>query len=220
MRIQYRQYASHYQEDFPLIRAGVDLLGQADLSDQDAECLSSFNGVIDWKMVSSEAGLQGSEIVFGMDSGEIFIALCETDEQGRPACHQLEVEAVVPEGFSTLSCLIHTIMSPSFTPEYIGIDWRDVKAILRSGRKASLVLAKGGEDSVLMEMIRLIRANQGGRIQGSILVFFRESLSLSSFKQANRLLNTEFDCKGLTRLVVPEITDQPEPMLALVVIHA
>jgi hypothetical protein len=204
MKVQYQQFED--QADLPLIRAGVDLLGQADLPVQDVQCLSSFNGAVDWKQVSSQAGVQGSEVIFGVnDSGMLTVSLRETSQQGGLACHELEVETITPVGCSSLSGLIHTVMSPAFTPGFVGTDWEDVKLVLRSGRQARLVMAFGGADSNLLEVTRQAKAGQGRKVQGLLLVMFIRDVefALSIYSQAAQVLGSEFDSNGLTLIAVP-----------------
>jgi len=220
VKVQYRQFAD--QAGLPLIRAGVDLLGQTNLEAQDADCLSSFNGVVDWKQISSQAGVQGSEVIRGVsDSGVLTVSLVEVNEQGGLSCHELEVEGTVPDGYSSLSCLIHVVMSPSFVPEYIGIDWEDAKEILRSGRNARLALAQGDVGSSLLEVAKRVKADRRRSIHGSILVIFYrdDEFSLSSYKEARRLLKDEFDCSGHSLIAAPVVTNQPEPMLGLLAVY-
>lgn len=218
MKVQYKLFED--QADLPLIRAGVDLRGQADLPVQDVQCLSSFNGEVDWKQVSGQAGMQGSEVIFGVsDSGTLVISLLETSQQGGLACHELEVETITPVGCSSLSGLIHTVMSPSFTPGFVGTDWEDVKLVLRSGRQARLVMAFGSADPNLLEVTRQAKAGQGRKVQGLLLVIFIRKFALSILGQAARVLESEFDCNGLALIAGPAITDLPEPMLGLLAVY-
>lgn len=218
MKVQYKLFED--QADLPLIRAGVDLRGQADLPVQDVQCLSSFNGEVDWKQVSGQAGMQGSEVIFGAsDSGTLVISLREASQQGGLACHELEVETITPVGCSSLSGLIHTVMSPSFTPGFVGIDWEDVKLVLRSGRQARLVMALGIADSNLLEVTRQAKAGQARKVQGLLLVIFIRKFALSILGQAARVLESEFDCNGLALIAGPAITDLPEPMLGLLAVY-
>jgi hypothetical protein len=220
VKIQYRQFED--ETNLPLIRAGVDLLGQVDLPVQDTDCLNSFSSAIDWKQVSSQAGVQNSEVIFGVnDSGMLTVSLREASQQGGLACHELEVETITPVGCSSLSGLIHTVMSPSFTPGFVGTDWEDVKLVLRSGRQARLVMALGSADSNLLEVTRQAKAGQGRKVQGLLLVMFiREvEFALSIYSQAARVLGSEFDSNGLSLIAVPAITDLPEPMLGLLAVY-
>lgn len=220
MKVQYQQFED--QADLPLVRAGVNLLGQANLKAQDTDCLNSFNGEVDWKQVSGQAGVQGSEVIFGVnDSGMLTVSLLETSQQGGLACHELEVETITPIGCSSLSGLIHTVMSPSFTPGFVGTDWEDVKLVLRSGRQARLVMAFGSADSNLLEVTRQAKAGQGRNVRGLLLVMFIRDVefALSIYSQAAQVLRSEFDSNGLTLIAVPAITDLPEPMLGLLAVY-
>ena len=220
MKVQYKLFED--QADLPLIRAGVDLRGQADLPVQDVQCLSSFNGAVDWKQVSSQAGVENSEVIFGVsDSGMLTVSLLETSQQGGLACHELEVETITPVGCSSLPELIHTVMSPSFTPGFVGTDWEDVKLVLRSGRQARLVMAFGSADPNLLEVTRQAKAGQGRKVRGLLLVVFIRDVefALSIYSQAARVLESEFDCNGLALIAGPAITDLPEPMLGLLAVY-
>lgn len=215
MKVQYRQFQD--ETNLPLIRAGVDLLGQGDLTVRDADCLNSFNGAIDWKQVSSETGVQGSEIVFCVDDSRLIVSLLETDNQGKLGCHELEVKATTPDFCNPLSGLLHTVLAPAFTPGLVGVDWEDVKVVLRSGRQGQLALVAGNLESAIADAInhcsdRLVR--------GVLAVIFlpEEQFSLPLYREATRLLQGQFG-PSVTTLVAAPVLTQGELMFGLLVVY-
>ncbi len=217
MRIPYRPFEG--PNSFPLIRAGIDTLGLP-LTGPDQACLDSFNGAITWNRVSSEAGIQGSEIIFVGDSGKLYIALSAVDK-GRVSCRYLDVETVASEASRPLASLIHTVMAPAFTPGFVGVDWEDVRTVLGSGKNAQLAVASGYSEEALQQLGDQVRLEHGDQVKGLILtVFISEGeFTLPSYRLASRMLKSAFACDGPILIAFPAIKGHLEPRMGLLAVH-
>jgi hypothetical protein len=225
MKINYKQHED--RTGLPLVKAGIHILeiGRS-LSESDLLTLSSFNGAVDWKRVSSEAGLQGSEIIFAMDdldSSDVDLTLRKSDT-GR-AWHNVDVEVLTPAFCSPLSSSIHTVLAPAFAPGFVGTDWDDIKAALRRGDKGFLALVQGEPEGAMRKANDLIAARLSGiGVDGSVKavlasLFLSESgFDLTLYRQAAGLLKGMYSGEQSALISVPIISDE-SPMVALLIVY-
>lgn len=218
MRIPYRPFDD--PDQLPLIRAGIDAL-EYHLKSPDEDCLDSFNDAITWNRISSEAGLQGSEIIFVGDSGRIYVVLCAYDK-GVVSCRYLDVEKHTAGECDPLSGLIHTVMAPAFTPGFAGIDWDDVSLTLGSGKTAQLAVASGYPEEALSQLDGKVGLDKGKRIVGLILTVFmsEDEFSLPVYKRTSRMLKSVFAYDGPTLIAFPAIRGKIDPWLGVLTVHA
>ena len=225
MKINYKQHEE--RTGLPLIKAGIDILeiGRL-LSATDLLTLSSFNDAIDWKMVSSKAGIQDSEIIFmvgDMDPSNVVVAVRKSDTG--QAWHYLDAESLTSTFCSPLSSSIHTVLAPAFVPGFVGTDWDDIKNGLRRGDKGLLALVQGEPESAMREARDLVsaRLNEIG-IKESVKavlasLFLPEcKFNLASYRQTASLIKEMCIDDQDVLISVPIITDQ-NPMVALLAVY-
>jgi hypothetical protein len=225
MKIKYKQYEE--RTGLPLVKVGIDILeiGRS-LSATDHLTLSSFNGAVDWKMVSSAAGIQGAEIIFmvgDMDPSNVVVAL-EKSGTGR-AWHYLDVESLRSTFCSPLASSIHTVLAPAFAPGFVGIDWDDIKNGLRRGKKGLLALVQGEPESAMCEARDLVTARLSELgIEESVkavlasLFLPERKFDLASYRRTASLIKAMCTDDQTVLISVPVITDL-NPMVALLVVY-
>jgi hypothetical protein len=225
MKINYKQHEE--RTGLPLVEAGIDTLeiGMS-LSATDLLALNSFNGAVDWKMVSSEAGTQESEIIFmvgDMAPSSVVVGLRKSDTG--PAWHYLDLEILTPAFCSPLSSAIHTVMAPSFAPGFIGTDWDDIKAALRRGDKGFLALVQGEPERAVREARDLVTARLNGlgveRSAKAVLasLFLPENgFDLTLYRQAASLITGMCNDDQSVLVSVPVLADQ-NPLVALLAVY-
>jgi hypothetical protein len=225
MKINYKHHED--RTGLPLVLAGIDILeiGGA-LSESDLRALNSFNGAIHWKMVSSEAGTQDSEIIFmigDMDSSNVVVGIRKSDTH--TAWHYLDVETLTSASSSPLSGSIHTVLAPAFAPGFVGTDWDDIKNGLRRGDKGLLALVEGEPESAMLEAHGLVatRLSELGAEESvkAVLasIFLPESkFDLVSYRQTASRIEDVCNDDQTVLISVPIITDQ-NPMVALLIIY-
>jgi hypothetical protein len=225
MKINYKQHED--RTGLPLVKAGIDVLeiGRS-LSATDLLALSSFSGAIDWKMVTSEAGTQGSEILFlvgDMDPSSVVVGLRKSDTG--PAWHYLDVKVLTPAFCSPLSSSIHTVLAPAFAPGFVGIDWNDFKGELRKGDKALLAMVQGEPQSAMREAhdlvdVRLTDLGLKSPAKAILASLFIPEcgFDLVLYREAASLLTGMSNREQSVLISAPLITDQSS-MVALLVIY-
>ncbi|MBK6678031.1 MAG: hypothetical protein IPG52_14875 [Rhodocyclaceae bacterium] len=136
----------------PLIWVGIELSGDDDCApDSVRDALKAFNGSVAWGYANGDNGHRNFDVIYA-----------EVDDQGahvsalvgipNPATGYvtdwLTVSSVTPTQ-SPQAYLLTTVLAPSFAPGLVGVDWDDIKALLRSGHRALLAVFGGPhQDSI------------------------------------------------------------------------
>lgn len=112
----------------------------------------SFRGLVDVLPISDSGSPVGCEAVFRQCENQqvVEILLPLGDDLHRE--HRIMV-SVVASPFSGLDSVAHAVLAPAFALGGVGVDWEDVCSILRSGKRAILVMAES--DEAVTETLRL-----------------------------------------------------------------
>lgn len=133
----------------------------------------SFRGLVDVLPISGSGSAVGCEAVFrqGENRQEVEILLPLGDDQRQE--HRIVV-SVADSPFPALDSIAHAVLAPAFVPGRLGVDWDDVCSILRSGKRAVLVMAES--DEAVTETLRLAESvlvmGDHTRISGVMAVVF------------------------------------------------
>lgn len=133
----------------------------------------SFRGVVDVLPISDSVSAVGCEAVFRQSQNrqEVEILLPLGDDQHQE--HRIVV-SMAASPFPVLDSIAHTVLAPAFSLGGVGVDWDDVCSILRSGKRAVLVMAES--DEAVTETLRLaesvLAAGDHAQISGVMAVVF------------------------------------------------
>lgn len=84
---------------------------------------------------------------------EVEVLVLDPDEQLPD--HQIII-SVAASSFPAFDSVVYTVLAPSFAPGGIGVDWEDVRSILRLGNRAVLVMSESDES--VAETLRLAQS--------------------------------------------------------------
>ena len=133
----------------------------------------SFRGVVDVLPISDSVSAVGCEAVFRQSQNrqEVEILLPLGDDQHQE--HRIVV-SVAASPFPALDSIAYAVLAPAFALGGVGVDWDDVCSILRSGKRAVLVVAES--DEAVTETLRLAESvlvtGDHSRISGVMAVVF------------------------------------------------
>ncbi|TEX44369.1 MAG: hypothetical protein CFR70_14355 [Rhodocyclaceae bacterium] len=133
----------------------------------------SFRGLVDVLPISGSGSTVGCEAVFRQRENrqEVEILLPLGDDQHQE--HRIVV-SMAASPFPVLDSIAHTVLAPAFSLGGVGVDWDDVCSILRSGKRAVLVMAES--DEAVTETLRLaesvLAAGDHAQISGVMAVVF------------------------------------------------
>lgn len=133
----------------------------------------SFRGMVDVLPISGSDSSVGCEAVFRQSENrqevEVLLPLCDDPSQ---VSRLLVSVAVSP--FPALDSVAYAVLAPAFASGGIGVDWADVCSILRSGKRAVLVMAESNR--AITEMLRLaeslLATGERTRISGLMAAVF------------------------------------------------
>ena len=133
----------------------------------------SFRGVVDVLPISDSVCAVGCEAVFRQSQNrqEVEILLPLGDDQHQE--HRIVV-SMAASPFPVLDSIAHAVLAPAFSLGGVGVDWDDVCSILRSGKRAVLVMAESAEAAT--ETLRLaesvLAAGDHAQISGVMAAVF------------------------------------------------
>ena len=194
----------------------VEFVAGAFEIDRVVEC---FRGLVDIRPVSTSSSPVGCEAVFRQceNRQEVEILLPLGDDQYRE--HRIMV-SVAASPFSALDSVAHAVLAPAFAPGGVGVDWGDVCSILRSGKRAMLVMAESAE--AVTETLRLaesiLAAGDHAQISGVMAAVFAPhgATWMEAVRQVGRTAETL--APDAWRLVATPIILGETPVCSLLVV--
>lgn len=179
----------------------------------------SFRGLVEVLPISDSGSPVGCEALFrqceNRQEVEILLPLC--GDQHRE--HRIMV-LVAASPFSALDSVAHAVLAPAFAPGGVGVDWDDVCSILRSGKRAVLVVAES--DEAVIETLRLAESvlvtGDHTRISGVMAVVSapRGATWMEAVRQVGRTAETL--APDAWRLVATPIILGETPVCSLLVV--
>ena len=133
----------------------------------------SFSGLVDVCSVSDSGSAVGCEAVFRQSESrqEVEVLLPLSDDPSQVSRLLVSV-AVSP--FPALDSVAYAVLAPAFASVGVGVDWEDVCSILRSGKRAVLVMVES--DEAITETLRLVEsvlaAGEATRVSGVMAAVF------------------------------------------------
>lgn len=174
---------SSFPSEGPYIRAHATALEK---TSEVVKCLDCWKTDVDWKTHTD-----GCDIAFDEVAPNICHLWFPNDSSTRPP---LSVSVLTAANYSALPSLIHTILSPGYAPGLIGVDYDDIKTVLRNGGQGFLTITTGGSKDAMNKALSLLIPRLNGpnniRIKGGLAVSFtkKEDLKLTHVRQmSNRL---------------------------------
>lgn len=133
----------------------------------------SFSGLVDVCSVSDSGSAVGCEAVFRQSESrqEVEVLLPLSDD---PAQVSRLLVSVAVSPFPALDSVAYAVLAPAFASVGVGVDWEDVCSILRSGKRAVLVMVES--DEAITETLRLVEsvlaAGEATRVSGVMAAVF------------------------------------------------
>lgn len=133
----------------------------------------SFRGLVDVCPISYSGSTVRCEAVFRQSENrqEVEVLLPLRDDPSQVSRLLVSV-AVSP--FPALDSVAYAVLAPAFASGGVGVDWEDVCSILRSGKRAVLVMAES--DGAITETLRLAESllvtGERTRISGVMAAVF------------------------------------------------
>jgi len=149
----------------------------------------SFRGLVDVCLISDSGSTVGCEAVFRQSENqqEVEVLLPLRDDPSQVSRLLVSVSA---SPFLALDSVTYVVLAPAFASGGIGVDWEDVCLILRSGKRAVLVMAES--DEAITETLRLaesvLATGEGPRVSGVMAVVFapQEATWVEAVRQVGR----------------------------------
>lgn len=133
----------------------------------------SFRGLVEVLPASEPSCVGGCEVEFRQSANrqQVEIELPAVEE--RLPEHRILV-SVAASPFPAIDSVAHAVLAPAFARGVVGIDWEDVCAFLRLGKRAVLVMAESAE--AVSETLRLaeseLAAGERNQISGLMPAMF------------------------------------------------
>lgn len=153
----------------------------------------SFRGLFDVRAISDSGSAVGCEVIFRQSENrqEVEVLLPLRDD---PSQVSRLLVSVAASPLPALDSIAHAVLAPAFAPGGVGVDWDDVCSILRSGKRAVLVMAES--DEAVTETLRLaesvLAVGEHTQISGEIAAVFapQGATWMDAVRQVSRAAET------------------------------
>lgn len=179
----------------------------------------SFRGLVDIGWIPEFSSTVGYDVAFRQSENRQEVEILLPLDEAQSGEHRILV-SVAASPFPVLGSVVHAVLAPAFAAGGVGIDWDDVCAILRSGKRAVLVLAESGE--AVTDTLRLAESvlakEDNTRISGVMAAVFapRGTGWMESVRQLGRAAETL--ASDAVRLVAAPVILGDAPICAVLAV--